>query len=253
MRNGPKPLYAAAVVAAGRSMTHVRILVVDDERAIRETLRAGLEAEGWSVTEAADKAQMFAELARSDFDLVTLDLCLAQDDGLTLARELRARWNIPVLMITGKGDPVDRLHGLEQGADDYIVKPFHIGEVILRIRMTLDRYRPHKPPSGAVAYDHSTFDIRSGSVHHADGSVIELTGIEQQLFTLFASNPGRVLSRDDISQALHGRDWSPFDRSIDGHVARLRRKLEPAGEAPVLIRSVRGVGYVFAGEIRPAP
>lgn len=233
-------------------MPAFRILIVDDEPAVRASLRAGLEAEEWSVTEAADKAQMFAALEVDSFDLVTLDLGLGADDGLVLARELRMRWNIPVVMITGKGLPIDRVRGLEHGADDYIVKPFHIREVVLRIRMTVDRYRTAVTASGPLVYDHSSFDSRSGTVRHANGSVIELTGVEQQLFELFARHPGRVLSRDEISQALYGRDWSPFDRSIDGHVARLRRKLGPPNEPQVMIRSVRGVGYVFAAEVRPA-
>lgn len=231
-------------------MTKFRILVVDDEAAVRQSLVAGLSAEGWTVAEAANRVEMFARLEEDRFDLVTLDLRLGPDDGLILARDLRARWNIPVLMITGMGQPIDRLRGLEHGADDYIVKPFLIGEVVLRIRNTLDRYRKPYVDTGPLVYDHSAFDSRTGTVRHADGSVIELTGIEQQLFELLAGHPGRVLSRDEISQALHGRDWSPFDRSIDGHVARLRRKLEPPGDAPVLIRSVRGVGYVFAGDIK---
>lgn len=234
-------------------MKDISILVVDDEEAVRAVLRAGLENEDWSVTEAADKAQMFAALERESFDLVTLDLGLGDDDGLALARELRGRWNIPVLMITGRGQPIDRVSGLEHGADDYIVKPFHIREVILRIRNTLERYRTQLEKDGPLVYDHSAFDCRKGTVTHPDGSVIELTGIEQRLFEFLARHPGRVVSRDEIAQALHGRDWSPFDRSIDGHVARLRRKVEPRGEAPVLIRSVRGVGYVFAAEVKPAP
>ena len=231
-------------------MTKFRILVVDDDAAVRQSLATGLSAEGWTVAEAANRVEMFARLEENRFDLVTLDLCLGPDDGLILARDLRARWNIPVLMITGMGQPIDRLRGLEHGADDYVVKPFLIQEVVLRIRNTLDRYRKPHIDNGPLVYDHSAFDSRTGTVRHADGSVIELTGIEQQLFELLAGHPGRVLSRDEISQALHGRDWSPFDRSIDGHIARLRRKLEPPGDAPVLIRSVRGVGYVFAGEIK---
>ncbi len=233
-------------------MGSTRILVVDDEPAVRSSLRAGLEGEGWAVTEAANRAEMFAALEAGRFDAVTLDLMLGQDDGLDLARDLRHRWNIPVLMITGKGHPVDRVTGLDHGADDYIVKPFHIREVILRIRNTLDRYRVTIRSDGPFAFDHSTYDRRDGVIHHLDGSTVDLTGIERQIFELFTDQPGRVFSRDDISRALHGRDWSPFDRTIDGHVARLRRKLEPPGEAPTLIRSVRGVGYVFAGEIRPA-
>lgn len=234
-------------------MAKFRILVVDDEAAVRQSLVAGLSAEGWTVVEAANRDEMFARLDQERYDLVTLDICLGADDGLNLARELRARWNTPVVMITGLGQPMDRVRGLEHGADDYIVKPFLIREVVLRIRHTLDRYRKPYVDKGPLVYDHSAFDSRSGTVRHADGSTVELTEIEQRLFELLASHPGRILSRDEISQALHGRDWSPFDRSIDGHVARLRRKLEPPGDAPVLIRSVRGVGYVLAAAITAEP
>lgn len=231
-----------------------RILVVDDEAGLRQSLRQGLEAYGWDVAEAANRDQMMAALSAGKFDAVTLDLMLGEDDGLDLARGLRANWNVPVLMITGKSQPLDRVIGLDHGADDYIVKPFHIREVALRIERVLERYRKTVSvlaEDGEVAFDHSTFDSRTGVVHHADGTTHELTGTEQQLFEMFSGNPGRVFSRDDICQALHGRDWSPFDRSIDGHIARLRRKLEPDSETPVLIRSVRGVGYVFTGEVRP--
>ncbi len=233
-------------------MSKGTILVVDDEAAVRTSLRLGLESDGWHVIEAANRADMTAALSRHAIDLVTLDLVLGQDDGLELARKLRADHNVPVLMITGKAQPIDRVTGLDHGADDYVVKPFHIREVLMRIDRVLERYRNNVTVvvNGQIAFDHSSFDSRSGLVRHADGTSTELTGIEQQILELFTRHPGRILSRDDICQALHGRDWSPFDRSIDGHVARLRRKLEPPGEAPVLIRSVRGVGYVFTGEVR---
>lgn len=235
-------------------MNAVKILIVDDEAPIRTSLRLGLQAEGWAVAEAANKAGLFAALEVENFDAITLDLMLGEDDGLELARTLRARWNLPVLMITGRAQPLDRAIGLEHGADDYIVKPFHIREVVLRIRNTLDRYRiPRKLDAGPVVFEQSTYDGRRGIIRHKGGAEVELTGTERQIFDLFIRQPGRVFSRDDISQALHGRDWSPFDRTIDGHVARLRRKLEPLCDTPTLIRSVRGVGYVFAGEIIQAP
>ena len=233
-------------------MDALRILVVDDESAVRAALRLGLEAEGWEVAEAGSSAELFAALERAPFDLVTLDLVLGAEDGLDLARRLRARRNVPVLMITGKGLPADRVRGLDQGADDYIVKPFHIREVVLRIRNTMARYGGSaRAARGEVAFGHGTYDASRGVIRRDDGSAVELTGIELQIFQLFVGQPGRIFSRDDISRVLHGRDWSPLDRTIDGHVARLRRKLDPAGVAMTLIRSVRGVGYVFAGEIRP--
>jgi len=202
------------------------------------------------VAEAADRAGMMAAIATERIDLVTLDLRLGDEDGLLLARELRAQRNIPILMITGMGEPFDRVRGLESGADDYVVKPFLIREVVLRIRHVLARYRGAPAPVARLNVDGTEVDLRRGLVM-GPGAPVALTGIEQKILELFVGHPGRVLSRDDICQAVHGRDWSPFDRSIDGHVARLRRKLEPPGEAPRLIRSVRGVGYVFTAEVTP--
>lgn len=226
-------------------MTAGRILVVDDDPAIRNVLRSGLQAEGWEVSEAADRAGMIDCLENLLIDLVTLDLSLGADDGLTLARELRKRWNIPILMITGKAKPIDRVTGLEHGADDYIVKPFHIREVVLRIYNTLARYSGALHRDRPTAPDHEASVLQPGLVAQFNGVMDELTGLERRLLELFARFPGRILTRDEISQALHGRDWSPYDRTIDGHVARLRRKLEQGQTPTSVIRSVRGVGYVL--------
>lgn len=233
-------------------MVQKTILIVDDEASIRKALRSGLEAEGWRVLEAQDSTSLFDVLQHEEVDLITLDLVLGDEDGLDIARRLRTTRNLPILMISGKTEPYDRVHGLECGADDYITKPFHIREVLLRIERTLERYTHEISGGEEVVFDHSAFDLQRKVVRHIDGSPLELTGIELRLLELFVRHPGRVLSRDDISQALHGREWSPYDRTIDGHVARLRRKIEPPGEAPTLIRSVRGVGYVFTGEVHPA-
>ena len=229
------------------AMTAGRILVVDDDAAIRNVLRAGLQAEGWEVAEAADRAGMIGCLETLDVDLITLDLALGADDGLAIARELRKRWNIPILMITGKANPIDRVTGLEHGADDYIVKPFHIREVVLRIRNTLARYRGALNRDKPAVPDLEIAVAPSGIVSQFAEVIAELTGLERRLLDLFARFPGRILTRDEISQALHGRDWSPYDRTIDGHIARLRRKLEQCQTAPSVIRSVRGVGYVLDG------
>ena len=234
-------------------MEQISVLIVDDEPDVRAALNKGLASEGWIIHEAWDRASLFERLQSHEIDLVTLDLLLGDEDGLNLALELRATQNLPIVMISGKTEPYDRVRGLECGADDYIVKPFHIREVVLRIRMTLERYRVPVNPELTVTFDHSEFDHKRQIVRHLDGTPIDLTGIEIKLLALFLRHPGRILSRDDISQALRGRDWSPYDRTIDGHVARLRRKIEPPGEAPVLIRSVRGVGYVFNGDVKPAP
>lgn len=226
-------------------MTAGRILVVDDDPAIRNVLRNGLQAEGWEVAEAADRDGMIGCLETLNVDLVTLDLALGADDGLSIARELRKRWNIPILMITGKANPIDRVTGLEHGADDYIVKPFHIREVVLRIHNTLARYRGPLNRDKPVTPVLELSVAQSGIAAQFASVITELTGLERRLLDLFAQCPGRILTRDEISQALHGRDWSPYDRTIDGHIARLRRKLEHGQIVPSVIRSVRGVGYVL--------
>ncbi|WP_397543212.1 winged helix-turn-helix domain-containing protein [Roseovarius salis] len=230
-------------------MTKYSVLVVEDESDVRKTLKSGLSAEGYVVFEAWDRTTMFACFRDHDVSIVTLDLNLVGEDGLDLACELRGQRNVPVVMISGRSAPYDRVRGLEYGADDYIVKPFHIKEVAFRIRKTLERYQKHVDPPAKVLFDHSELDLRQKIVRHLDGTPLDLTEMEIKLLELFVRHPGRILSRDEISNALRGRDWSPYDRTIDGHVARLRRKIEPPGEAPTLIRSVRGVGYVFSGEV----
>jgi DNA-binding response OmpR family regulator len=230
------------------SMKFLTLLVVDDEQSVRETLRAGFEGEGWTVLEASDSATAIKLLEHHPVDLITLDLFLRDEDGFVLAAELRARRNIPVLIISGGGQPFDRVKGLELGADDYVVKPFHIREVILRVNRILDNYR-NAVEVDVVAFDNFQFDMRRRQVTDGNGALVDLTGMELDLLELFVRHPGRVLTRDDISHALFEREWSPHDRTIDGHIARLRRKIEPPGDAPSLIRSVRGIGYAFSTDV----
>jgi two-component system, OmpR family, response regulator len=244
-------------VASHNAHTPTRILVVDDEAALCAVLREGLEAEGFVVSEARNKAALFRSLEAESVDLITLDLALGHDDGLELARQVRALRNIPIIMITGRGAPFDRVVGLEHGADDYISKPFHIREVVLRIHSVLRRYHleeiiPKPSAEQQHAFVVGVLDSAKREVRKVDGTLLDLTESEFLLLEIFLTNPARVLSRDEILQMLRGRDWSPLDRTIDGHVARLRRKIEPRGEAPTLIKSVRGVGYVFTGEVTSA-
>ncbi|MFX0541466.1 response regulator transcription factor [Roseovarius sp. S4756] len=234
-------------------MATVSVLVVEDDPEVRKTLRLGLMSQGWQVFEAWDRASMLGSINDHDITLITLDLNLGEEDGLKLARELRAQRNIPVVMISGRSEPYDRVRGLECGADDYILKPFHIREVILRLEKTLERYRSVVEAPSKVLFNHSELDLTRKTARHLDGTPLDLTAMELQLLELFVRHPGRVLSRDEISNALYGRDWSPCDRSIDGHVARLRRKIETPDDEVLLIRSVRGVGYVFSGEVTPVP
>jgi DNA-binding response OmpR family regulator len=246
-----------ATVASANANAPIHVLVVDDEAALRAILREGLEAEGFAVSEARDKASLLRSLETEPVDLITLDLGLGGEDGLELARQVRAMRNIPIVMITGRGAPIDRVAGLEHGADDYISKPFHIREVVLRIHRVLRRYELEEsvPKPGAAqryVFDLCVLDSVKREVTKVDGAMLDLTESEFLLLEIFLRHPARVLSRDEILQMLRGRDWSPPDRTIDGHLARLRRKIEPPGEAPTLIKSVRGVGYVFTGEVTSA-
>lgn len=234
----------------------IHILVVDDEPEIRAILRHGLEEEGFAVAEAGETDALFAAIEKQPVDLITLDLNLGRKDGLELAREIRARHNVPIIMITGRGDPVDRVKGLEQGADDYIVKPFLMREVIIRVRSVLARYGEGSPigvpptPGNRYAFDNCILDAKRRELRQRSGDIIGLTETEFRLLELFLRNPARVMSRDEIWQMLRGHDWSPLDRAIDGHVARLIRKIERDGDdEPRLIKSVRGVGYVFTADV----
>ena len=234
----------------------VLILVVDDERDIRQVLRSGLEKEGFSVVEASTKPALFKALEQHPVRLITLDLGLGREDGLELTREIRASRNVPIIMITGRGDPFDRVTGLELGADDYITKPFHIREVVIRVHSVLARYSAAvgaptelEPAQVSLAFDACVLDLGKRELRTSDGTYVDLTETELRLLEIFLRHPARVLSRDEIWQLLRGHDWTPMDRAVDGHVARLRRKIEPPGDEPTMIKSVRGVGYVFTADV----
>ena len=235
------------------------ILVVDDEEAVRALLRDCFELEGYRVEEAADARAASERLAAGPVHLVTLDLGLGGDNGLELARRIRAHCNVPIVMITGKGDTIDRVVGLELGADDYVSKPFHVREVLARVRAVLRRYdaagSSEAPVSSQEAgevwrFDGWVLDASRRELRSASGEARELTTAEFNMLLMFVQRPSRVLSRDNIMDLLKGHEWSPLDRSIDSLVARLRRKVEEAPEAPRLIKTVRGVGYVFAADVR---
>lgn len=243
---------------SGAVTEKAHILVVDDESEMRGFLRDGLEAEGYAVTEAGTGDEAMTALERGGVDLITLDLCLGSEDALPLARRIRAVRNIPIIMVTGKAAPFDRVSGLESGADDYIIKPFLTRELVMRIAAVLRRYdleaqvrtggaAPRITGPERLVFEQTVLDMKARAARRMDGTPIDLTETEFKILELLVRNPERVLSRDEIWHELKGREWMPLDRTIDGHVARLRRKIEPPGEAPTMIRSVRGVGYVFAG------
>ena len=230
------------------------ILVVDDEEPIRQLLRDCFELEGYRVSDARDGAELSACLAAEHVDLITLDLKLGGENGLEVARAVRAERNVPIIMITGKGDTIDRVVGLELGADDYIAKPFHIREVVARVRAVLRRYENGSGPTAApiassgerYGFEGWVLDLQRRELKDTAGAVHELTTAEFNMLEMFVKRPSRVLSRDNIMDLLKGHDWSPFDRSIDSLVVRVRKKIEATPENPRIIKTVRGVGYVMA-------
>jgi two-component system OmpR family response regulator len=231
------------------------ILVVDDDAEIRHLLRAALEREGYTVCEADTTASATARLDQGGISLITLDLTLGAEDGLTLARQIRAHSDIPIIMVTGKGDAIDRVVGLELGADDYVSKPFVLREVVARVRAVLRRHEPMNRSGSKLAH-HERFkfgdqilDVTSRELLREKGPACGLTTGEFNLLELFVRRPQRVLTRDEIMDLLKGHDWSPVDRSIDALIVRLRKKIEDDPSRPAHIKTVRGVGYVFASDV----
>lgn len=236
------------------------ILVVDDDAEMRLMLRRCLEQEGYRVTEAENR-NVVMECLNRDIDLITLDLKLRHDDGLSIARDIRSNSNVPIIMVTAKDDPVDRIVGLEIGADDYIVKPFHIREVLARVRSVLRRTSGHRQPENPApqaagpeifSFAGWTVDFAAQDLRSLDGSPCKMTAGQMKLLELFARNPNKVLSRDRIMDLLKGYDWTPSDRSVDNQIVRLRRAIEEDPRRPQIIKTVHGAGYKFAADLKPA-
>lgn len=235
------------------------ILVVDDDPRIRDMLARYFEGEGFQVSQAQDGPSMRQQTAGTSFDLILLDLNLPGEDGLSLAREIRSQSSVPIIMVTGKGDMVDRVVGLEMGADDYITKPFHLREVLARVRTVLRRSsQPIQAPAETVpkeeagerlGFDGWQIDLAKRELMSPKGKPVALTTGEFDLLSAFVGSPNRPLNRDQIMDLVRGRDWSPFDRSIDTQVGRLRKKIEADPAEPQLIKTVRGVGYLFTPKV----
>lgn len=229
------------------------ILVVDDDLRIRQMLIRYFEDEGYRVTGVADGAAMRESLRKNTIDIILLDLVLpGGEDGLSLAREVRSASDMPIIMLTGRDDVVDRIVGLEVGADDYIAKPFHLREVLARLRTVLRRRQPaapqHLETGEAIRFDGWRLDLGRRQLVTAEGNEIALTTGEFDMLAVLARHPGRVLSRDVLMDLTHGRNLEAFDRTIDAQIARLRKKIERDPKQPALIKSVRGIGYVFTGK-----
>jgi DNA-binding response OmpR family regulator/class 3 adenylate cyclase len=251
----------ARITEGGEPAEVVRILVVDDDPDVRDFLHDYLSEHGYEVFEADSAEAMRAFVAERVPDVVLLDVGLPGEDGLSLARYLRERFDIGIIMISGAGETVDRIVGLEIGADDYVTKPFEPRELLARLKCVLRRYHrslneqaapasasepPAESPSHRVAIGPCLLDLDSHLLFGADGKEIALTSMEFDLLKVFVERPNRPLSRDQLLDLTQNRDWDPFDRSIDIRIARLRRKIEPNPDKPQIIKTVRGVGYMFA-------
>ena len=241
---------------------HATILVVEDDIKVRTLLRNVLEDDGFAVLEADQRLVTLDCIAHQTVDLVTLDIHLGTESGLDLARDIRKVSTVPIVMVTGRDDVIDRIVGLEIGADDYITKPFHVREVLARIRAVLRRHQyaeadahqsEPEPDSAAYHFDGVVAVPDRMQVVDRKGADCALTSGDMTLLKVFLERPKRVLSRDQLMDLTGGVEWSPLDRTIDNQVARLRKKIERNPSEPQLIKTVRGVGYTFACDVERKP
>jgi two-component system OmpR family response regulator len=228
------------------------VLVVDDDAEIRKLLGEYLQRNGFRVSLATDGKEMRRALEAGRPDLVVLDLMLPGESGLALCRDLRAGSNLPVIMLTARAEEVDRIVGLEMGADDYLAKPFSPRELLARIKSILRRARSLPPARGGthrLRFAGWTLDLAARQLVAPDGVVVALSGAEFRLLSAFVEHPNRVLDRNQLMDLTVGRDGTPFDRSIDVQVSRLRVRLRDDAREPRLIKTVRSEGYVLAAVV----
>ncbi len=231
-----------------------RVLVVDDDAEIRKLLGEYLRKNGYLVTTVADGKGMWAALDSGPTDIVVLDLMLPGDDGLDLCRKLRARSNLPIIMLTARGEETDRIVGLEMGADDYLSKPFNPRELLARIKAILRRSRALPANRDAaearlVRFAGWNLDTVARHLTSPSGLVVPLSGSEYRLLMVFLEHPNHILSRDQLMDFTRGREADPFDRSIDVQVSRLRQRLADDAKEPAIIKTIRGEGYVLAARV----
>jgi len=253
-------------------VTNQHIAVVDDEIAITELLAHYLGTHGYRTTQLHSGHALMALMAEDPPELVLLDLGLPGEDGFAIARQLREHWRCGLVIITGRGDSVDKVVGLEVGADDYVTKPFDLRELVARIKAVLRRIEPaavpvvtaaspsvHAPvalaqPAGQrIGFLGWRLDLAARRLDDPTGLEVRLTTGEFELLAALAQNAGRVLSRDFLLEHTRGREAAPFDRTIDVQVGRLRKKLEADAENPQIIKSVRGAGYIFIPTVNLIP
>jgi two-component system phosphate regulon response regulator OmpR len=239
------------------------VLIVDDDAEVRAMLCEYLGAHGYAVVDADSGAAMRRELERRLPDVILLDVRLPGEDGLSLARYLRERYDVGIIMVTASGEVIDRIVGLEIGADDYVSKPFDPRELLARLKSVMRRMQarapsepknaPAPPPEVAAAHAEGnrvsvgrcTLDLDAHRLFDDAGREVAMTAMEFDLLKVFVANPNRVLSRDQLLTFTRNREWEPFDRSIDIRIARLRRKIESDPEHPQSIRTVRSAGYMY--------
>ncbi len=236
-----------------------RILIVDDDPQVGRLLSRYLEREGFNIQVCHSAKEMRDALKGFSADLLILDLSLPGDDGLTLTREIRQNSGIGIIILTGKDTPVDRVVGLELGADDYVTKPFDERELLARIRTVLRRTQNRQPDSvdeastdrpPAVRFAEWRLDMGARELTSGAGQSVELTTMEFELLSVLVSNPNRVMSRDQLLEKCTGRSWDPYDRAIDTLIVKLRRKLESDPKHPQIIKTVRGAGYIFTPAVQ---
>jgi len=227
-----------------------RILVVDDDADLRWMVNKYLSKHEYSVTLAEDGEKMREVLERESFDLAILDINLPGEDGLSLARYLRGNHDIGIIMLSAAAEVFDRIVGLEMGADDYVTKPFEPRELLARVKSVLRRVQNTTESSAdgtakRVKFGEFSLDLDAHQLLDQENQAVSLTSMEFDLLKAFAENPNKVLSRDQLLNLSHNRDWDPFDRSIDIRITRLRRKIEKEPSRPQIIKTVRGAGYIF--------
>ncbi len=230
------------------------ILIVDDDAEISELLQDYLERNGYRSIAVADGASMFAMLDREQIDIIILDVMLPGNDGLTLCRDLRTRSDVPVIMLTARGEDTDRIIGLEMGADDYVPKPFNPRELLARIKVILRRARGAiRVQSGGeqrrIRFADWQLDLTTRNLVSPEGVVVALSGAEFRLLKAFLDRPNRVLNRDQLMELTQGQGADALDRSIDVLVSRVRQRLQEDAREPRIIKTVRGEGYVLASAV----
>ena len=236
-------------------MNAPRLVILDDDEETRALLRRYLQRHGFDTRGAADATELFKILDKDPVDLVILDLMLPGEDGFHVCRRLRASSTLPIIMLTAKKDDIDRIVGLEMGADDYVTKPFNPRELVARIRSVLWRTRVGAardavaPERLVYRFERWQLDATTRTLRDTSGHEVELSGGEFALLMVFLQNTGRVLNRDQLLDLTRGRGSSPFDRSIDIQVSRLRSKIEHRNKPPRLLKTVRGAGYVFTPKV----